>query len=116
MNDLRFAFRQLLKDPGFTAVAVLTLALGIGATSSVFSLVQGVLLTPPPYPKPDQIVLIGSARLDRRPFSQGCTGGQWLEWQKATNSLEAITGYEWIFQILNLADSTESIQGLAVTS
>ena len=59
MNDLRFAFRQLLKNPGFTAVAVLTLALGIGATSSVFSLVQGVLLTPPPYPKQDPKVFIG---------------------------------------------------------
>jgi hypothetical protein len=44
MNDFRFAFRQLLKNPGFTAVAVLTLALGIGATSVVFSLIQGVLL------------------------------------------------------------------------
>ena len=46
MNDLKFAIRQLLKNPGFTAVAVLTLALGIGATSTVFSLIQGVLLTP----------------------------------------------------------------------
>src|SRR6185369_14306877 len=115
MNDLRFAFRQLLKNPGFTSVAALTLALGIGATSSVFNLVQGVLLTPPPYPKPDQIVLIGPARLDGQPFSQGGTGGQWVEWQKATNSFEAISGYEWIFQILDLSDGSESIQGIAVT-
>src|SRR5216117_833040 len=115
MNDLRFAFRQLLKNPGFTAVAVLTLALGIGATSSVFSLIQGVLLTPPAYARPDQVVLIWPSRLDGQPFSQGCTGGQWLEWQKATNFLEAIAGYEWIFQILNRADGSESIEGLAVT-
>src|SRR4030095_7728049 len=58
MNDVKFAFRQLLKNPGFTAVTVLTLALGIGATSSVFSLIQGVLLTPPPYPNPKRIVLV----------------------------------------------------------
>jgi len=44
MNDVRFAFRQLLKHPGFTAVAVLTLTLGIGTTSAVFGLIQGVLL------------------------------------------------------------------------
>jgi hypothetical protein len=46
MNDLRFAVRQVIKNPGFAALAVLTLALGIGASSTVFSLIQGVLLTP----------------------------------------------------------------------
>ena len=55
MNDFKFDIRQLRKKPGFTTVATLTLALGIGATSVVFSLIQGVLLTPPPYPKPEQI-------------------------------------------------------------
>ncbi len=55
MNDLRFAFRQLLKNPGFTAVAVLTLALGIGATTALFSVVYGVLISPYPYAKPHEI-------------------------------------------------------------
>ena len=82
MNDLRFAVRQLVKNPGFTAVAVLTLALGIGACSAVFSLVQGVLLTPPPYPKPEQVVLIRLQRLDGRPYAGGPKTGQWVEWQK----------------------------------
>ena len=56
MDDVKFAIRQLLKNPGFTVVAVLTLALGIGATAAVFNLIHGVLLTPPPYHKPEQLI------------------------------------------------------------
>src|SRR4026207_2188480 len=55
MNDLKFAFRQLVKNPGFTAVAVLTLALGTGATTALFSVVYGVLISPYPYAKPHEI-------------------------------------------------------------
>ena len=71
MNDLRFAFRQLVKNPGFTAVAVLTLALGIGATSTVFTLIQGVLMTPPPYKQPERMVLITPTRTDGQPNTRG---------------------------------------------
>src|SRR5258708_40215354 len=55
LNDLRYAIRMLLKNPGFTAVAVLTLALGTGATTALFSVIYGVLISPYPYAKPEQI-------------------------------------------------------------
>lgn len=58
MSDLKFAFRQLLKNPGFTAVAVLTLALGIGATTAIFSFANAISLRPLPYPDSDRLVML----------------------------------------------------------
>src|SRR5947208_11983833 len=59
MNDLRFAFRQLLKNPGFTAVAVLTLALGIGATTAIVSVVKTSVFDPLPVEHPDRSLQLG---------------------------------------------------------
>ena len=117
LQDLRFAVRMLLKQPGFSLIAVLTLALGIGATAAVFSLIQGVLLTTPPYRQPDRLVLIPTARTDGRQMERprGWAAAQWMEWQKEAKSLEAIAAYSWSFNFLVLSDGSESLEGMWVT-
>lgn len=117
LRDVRFGLRMLLKQPSFSVIAVLTLALGIGATSAVFSLVQGVLLTPPPYPEPHRLVLIPPARPDGQDIARvrGWAAAQWMEWQKQSKTFESIAAYTWTFNFLILADGSESMEGMWVT-
>ncbi len=117
LQDLRLGVRMLLKQPGFSLIAIVTLALGIGATSAVFSLIQGVLLTPPPYRQPSRLVLIPSARADGRQTerAQGWAAAQWMEWQKEAKSFDGIAAYAWSFNFLIRSDGSESIEGMVVT-
>ncbi len=116
-QDLRLTIRSLLKQPAFTSIAVLTLALGIGATSAVFSLIYGVLLTSPPYRNPERLVLISPARTDGKQVghAEGWAAEQWIEWQRNAKSFESIAAYDWSFNFLVLRDGSESLEGMWVT-
>jgi len=74
LQELRFAIRLLLKQPGFSLIAAFTLALGIGATSAIFSLIQGVLLTSPPYQNPGQLMLVPTVRTDGKDMGADVDG------------------------------------------
>ncbi len=117
LRDFRFGARMLRKQPSFTILAVLTLALGIGATSAIFSLIEGVLLSPPPYRDPNRLMLVDSTRTDQqlpqRP--SGWAPLQWMGWQKEARSLESMAAYAWTFNFLVLDDGSESLQGMPVT-
>src|SRR5580700_951829 len=117
IQELRFGVRMLLKQPGFSLIAVLTLALGIGATSAVFSLIQGVLLTQPPYRQPKQLVLIPTARTDgqKQEDPRGWAAQQWMEWQREAKSFEGIAAYGWTFNFLIRNDGSQSVEGMEVT-
>ena len=116
-DDLRYGVRMFWKSPAFSLVAALTLALGIGATAAVFSLIQGVLLSPPPYKKPQQLMLIQTVRTDGQKMDspRGWAAQQWMEWNQHLASFQGMAGYGWTFNFLIRNDGSQSMQGMEVS-
>jgi putative ABC transport system permease protein len=81
MNDLRFSFRQLLKSPGFTLVAILTLALGIAANTAIFSVVDAILLHPLPYPDSERLVTVSQTMRSTGVSTQDASPANFIDWQ-----------------------------------
>lgn len=115
LHEFRFALRSLLKTPGFTIVAVITVALAIAANTAVFSLVNALLIRPLPFQAPQNLVLLfekfTAQGLDQIPVS----APEYLDWEKQTRSYERIAAFDFANFNLTGGDMPERIQGAAVT-
>src|ERR1051325_5015706 len=116
MQDVRIALRGLARAPGFTAVALLTLAIGIGANSAIFGVVRSVLLRPLPYPGADRLVQLWSDhRAKGRAEPEWLTPPQFLDWQAGNRTFAAMAGYQRWAPDLTGSGEPESLNGYAVS-
>jgi putative ABC transport system permease protein len=109
-QDLRYGARMLLKKPGFTLIAVITLALGVGANTAIFSVVNAVLLRPLPFKSPQQLMWIEEDE-SSNPITNGFVpGAHFLEWSEKSRALESIAGYNFGETTLTGAGEPERLQ------
>jgi putative ABC transport system permease protein len=115
-NDIRYAARNLLKRPGFTAIAVITLALGIGANSAIFSLINAMLIKPLPFADQDRVVSIWDQAPSRGVEHNEVAMANYLDWRAQNHSFQQLALYRWWSTNLTGSDSPERIQGFLVTA
>jgi len=113
-QDLRYAGRMLRKNLGFTLVAVLTLALGIGANTAIFSIVNGVLLQPLPYPHPEQLVAVARTA-PRFDHPVPVSGPNFLDWRARATQFESLAGFDGRGFTVMLGNEPEHVLGAAVS-
>jgi putative ABC transport system permease protein len=113
VRDVRYAIRQLVRAPAFTTVALLTLALGIGATTAVFSFVDGVLLRPLPYPEPDALVRVHEVLPQIGLFS--VAPANFFDWRSQNAVFDRLAAYTTDSETLIGEDGPERIQGMQVS-
>ena len=92
-KDFSYAIRMLAKYPGFTAIAVLTLALGIGANTAIFSFVNAALLKPLPYASPERLYVLGEPREQMEEVDVAVSYPDFQDWRRAAKSFESLAGY-----------------------
>ena len=112
--DVCFGIRALWKHPGFAIVAVLTLALGIGANTAIFSVVEGVILAPLPYPHPDRLVLVQESRPNLAHLD--ISYPDFLDWQRSVRSFQQMAALTWRDYDLTGPGASAHLDGMEITS
>ena len=116
MNDLKFAFRQLLKNPGFTTVAVLTLALGIGANTAIFSVINAVLLRPLPFSDPNRLVSVWQVYPKRGWTQESFSLPNYLDLRNETGVFAGAGAYSLSAHTLTAAGEPERLNTLRMSA
>jgi predicted permease len=113
-RDVRFGVRALRKNPGFAIVAVLTLALGIGANTAIFSVVENAVLAPLPYPQPDRLVRVSESRPNLKQMD--ISHPDFQDWQRNARSFEQMAALTWREYDLTSPGVAEHLDGMEVSS
>jgi putative ABC transport system permease protein len=114
LRDVRFALRNLLKNPGFTTVAVITLALGLGANAAIFSFVNGLLLQPLPFPDSDRLVALGERNPEKERKVLTASPLNIQDWETQSKTIEKFGAWrDWRFRIMTPDGTTVVPSGIA---
>lgn len=116
MSDLRYALRALRSQRGFTILAVLILALGIGANSALFSVINSLLFKPLPYPQPDRLVLLWLRGIGRPDNTTIASMPNFVDWQSNSRSFSAMAAYAWMNYNLSGTAEPEQVPGIRVSA
>jgi len=116
LADIRFGWRVLWKSPGFAIVAMLTLALGIGATTAVFSVAYGVLLRPLPYPQPEQLFLISQDSKSENAGNWRVTALDYLDMRERSRTFSGAASYAGTGMVFSGGGETEFVLGQRVSA
>jgi putative ABC transport system permease protein len=115
LTDLKYALRMLVKAPGFTAVAVLTLALGIGANSAIFSVIDAVMLRPLPFAKPHELIAVWS-KVKGETERETSSLPDYVDLRDQSQTIDAMFAYTLASTILGTGNQSRQMEGVALTS
>ena len=115
VQDLRYGLRMLVRNPGFAVVAIVTMALGIGANTALFSVVNGVLLKSLPFKDPDRVILVLETNPKLPPPGANCSTLNYRDWKEQNHSFEILSARQPFVGNLTNSDRPEKLQGEKVT-